>query len=211
MQALQELQYWLCGGSLLEGRQRHQLQFTASSTVRLHSCQRAEYPPLPLSLARSRCSSTQGLLKMHGVSAAQLTTTDQRSITSPCKHPGCAAHSHRRSLCSLKEVSTQISTRRSDYDSERGQRQPAARREERNRGPGDRKRSAERRRRRLGFLRKGRKKCTQSGLGREEERREGKWREKGFGSVKRSSNILFTIVQATVSLIHFSAEKRSKT
>lgn len=134
---------------------------------------RGQNTPHPLS--RSRCSSTQGLLKMHGVSAAQLTTTDQRSITSPCKHPGCAAHSHRRSLCSLKEVSTQISTRRSDYDSERGQRQPAARQEERNRGPGERKRPVQKEDDE-GWASLGReeKKCTQSGLGREEERREGK-------------------------------------
>lgn len=88
---------------------------------------------------------------MHRVSAAQLTTTDQRSITSPCKHPACAAHSHRRSLCSLKEVSTQISTRRSDYDSERGQRRTAA---GKNKRPGERKPSAVRRWLRLSLLRK---------------------------------------------------------
>lgn len=50
-------------------------------------------------------SSTQDILEVHHVRACLCTTTDQRSITSPCKHPVCAAHaarSHRKSLCFIK-------------------------------------------------------------------------------------------------------------
>lgn len=49
--------------------------------------------------------STWDVLEVHHVRACQWVTTDQRSITSPCKHPVCAAwaaRSHRRSLCFLK-------------------------------------------------------------------------------------------------------------
>lgn len=42
------------------------------------------------------------------------------------------------------------------------------------------KRSAERRRRRLGFLRKGRKKCTQSGLGPRRGEKGGEMKRKGL-------------------------------
>lgn len=169
VQTLLGLKYWFCDESLLE-----------EPPAVVHS--QFPCPSTFLSGARltslSLCSSTQGLLKMHGVSAAQLTTTDQRSITSPCKHPGHAAHSHRRSLCSLKEVSAQISTRRSDYDSERGQRRLAARREK-DTGTWQTETVCSEKKTKAGLLLE-RKKCTdaQSSLGWEEKRRGERGNEK---------------------------------